>query len=195
MGIFDLTEDQNDYFARYKSGCSLEHMICPIITNDIETPGNKMGLEVKAEEEKIDWEGAKILEDGGVFITTSGVRRRLWSDTTPDWLIAKKLLSIRSSAFSRGLDFNLSFKSLKKILRSKKCFYTGIPFGVNADNLFTLDRVDASLGYVEGNVVACSAVFNGKKSNLTKKEILDMAQKIKTRDKAKLKTRKIIKDK
>jgi hypothetical protein len=102
------------------------------------------------------------------------------SDSYEDYEIAKKLINLKQSADSRGIEFNLSFKVVKGLLKTKKCFYTGVLFvedgGVNHK---TIDRVDASKGYVDDNVVACTFEINQKKKNLTCEDIFNLAEKIK----------------
>lgn len=85
--------------------------------------------------------------------------------TTIDVEIVKRYQSTIHSAESRNLEFNITFAEFKKIHNTKKCFYSGIRLvhGVN----FTLDRVDNSLGYISGNVVACDKKINALKANLT----------------------------
>lgn len=88
--------------------------------------------------------------------------------------IAKRLVRTEQSASSRGHEFNLSFSRLKKILNTKKCFFTGVKLNTTEEtspNYLTLDRVDASVGYIDNNVVACSNEFNQKKGNLTAEDI------------------------
>lgn len=91
-----------------------------------------------------------------------------------DKQIARKYLSLSTSAQSRGLDFDLSLTSVRNLLNSKKCYFTGTQLNniVDHPNQLTVDRVDASLGYVKGNVVACCNWFNQKKGNLTVDEIV-----------------------
>ena len=89
--------------------------------------------------------------------------------------IAKRLVRTEQSATSRNHEFDLSFNRLKKILNTKKCFFTGVILNTVDDshpNYLTLDRVDASVGYIDRNVVACANSFNQKKGNLTAEDIL-----------------------
>lgn len=102
-----------------------------------------------------------------------------------DLLVAKKLLHLAQSAKDRNLDFNLTFKTVKKLLTVKRCYYTNIEFEETGANSRTIDRVDASLGYVEGNVVACTQTINGKKVNLTVDEISLLYRKISQHKKVK----------
>ena len=96
-----------------------------------------------------------------------------------DYTVAKKLIQLKQSADSRGLEFSLSFKTIKKLLNTKICFYTGKKFTKDGLNNRTIDRVDSSKGYIEGNVVACTVYINSKKSNLTIEEIHTISDKVK----------------
>jgi len=109
--------------------------------------------------------------------------------------VAKKLIHFESSANSRGLEFDLSFKTIKKIMNTKKCFYTGIPFTQSGVHQMSVDRVDASKGYIEGNVVPSTIEINNKKTNLTIAEILLIAKKVIQLQKAEKKSNKLKKAK
>lgn len=90
-----------------------------------------------------------------------------------DVTVAKKLIHLSQSAKDRNLEFDLSFKTVKRLLSVKKCYYTGVEFddSSNGPKSRTIDRIDASKGYVEDNVVACTYEINNKKVNLTIAEI------------------------
>lgn len=92
---------------------------------------------------------------------------------------ARKYLALKESSAARGLEFDLPLVSLLNIYKAKKCFYTGVKltFERGKPNTITLDRVDNDLGYVKGNVVACSAEFNYKKGCLTIKDIRTLYNK------------------
>ena len=94
-----------------------------------------------------------------------------------DYEIAKKLVQLKQSATHRNLEFNLSFVTVKRLLLAKTCYYTGVKFSSEMER--SVDRVDSSLGYVEGNVVPCTIQINSKKANLTHDEIFMLAKKIK----------------
>lgn len=85
--------------------------------------------------------------------------------------VAKKMLKIFQSAVDRGLKFDLTFETVKSLLLYPTCFYTGKKF--EEDGMFgrSFDRIDSNLGYVEGNVVACTVDINQKKANLSFEEI------------------------
>lgn len=85
--------------------------------------------------------------------------------------VALKLTQLYHSARDRKLEFNLTYKTVKRLITNKKCFYTGVEFQPEGTLSRSIDRVDTSRGYVEGNVVACTVDINGKKANLSIEEI------------------------
>jgi len=94
--------------------------------------------------------------------------------------VAKKLLRIAQSANNRGIDFDMSFAKVKKLMNAKKCFFTGVELEKEDDgapNYITFDRVDADGGYTDNNVVACSSTFNKKKKDLSIIDIKIMYEK------------------
>jgi hypothetical protein len=85
--------------------------------------------------------------------------------------VAKKLLNIYQSAADRKLEFNLSFESVKTLLKFQTCYYTGRKFDNEGPYARSIDRIDSNKGYIEGTVVSCTVDINGKKSNLSDDEI------------------------
>ena len=96
-----------------------------------------------------------------------------------DLTVAKKLLQLKQSADSRGIEFDLSFHTVKRLLTARKCYYTGVIFEESGLYSRSIDRVDSSLGYQDGNVVACTVDINQKKANITAEEIHQIIRKIK----------------
>lgn len=90
-----------------------------------------------------------------------------------DIQVAKKLLALKTSAESRGIEFDLSLRKVRQILNTKKCYISGVALNrkENSPNQLTFDRLDNSKGYVDDNVVACSVKVNQMKGNLTFVEI------------------------
>ena len=86
-----------------------------------------------------------------------------------DLYVATKMQRKAQNAKDRGIEFSMTFTAMKNILRAKKCYYTGIPLTrptgetMRASDL-TIDRIDATKGYVPGNVVACCHAANKLKS-------------------------------
>jgi len=99
-------------------------------------------------------------------------------DDIKDLEVAKKMLKINQSASDRGLAFDLSFKTVKRLMSYKKCYYTNKEFKEDGPFARSFDRVDSSKGYIEGNVVACTVDINGKKSNLSNEEIIILYEKL-----------------
>jgi hypothetical protein len=108
-------------------------------------------------------------------VTTPTITER--SEELTDYIVAKKLIQLKQSADSRGIEFKLSFKEVKKLMSAKICFYTRKKFGEDLDAR-SIDRVDSSIGYVDGNVVACTVDINRKKANLTHDEIIMLSARI-----------------
>ena len=91
-----------------------------------------------------------------------------------DGFLARKYVSLQGNAGKRGVEFTLSLKRLKKVLETKKCFFTGVPLNrINEDpNQLSIDRIDNSKGYVDDNIVACARDFNQRvKGELTINEV------------------------
>jgi hypothetical protein len=90
-----------------------------------------------------------------------------------DLYCAKHLAWKAENAKKRGIEFDLSFQSMKNLMGAKRCYYTGIILtkssGKEANGElrlsdFTIDRIDGSKGYVKGNVVACCHAANQMKN-------------------------------
>lgn len=107
-----------------------------------------------------------------------------------DLSVAKKLVQLKQSADNRSIHFNLRFNTVKRLLLVKRCYYTGKVFTESGGNSRSIDRVDTSKGYIEGNVVACTTDINQKKANLTTDEIFTLYKKIKIHHKKKVKNKK-----
>jgi len=85
--------------------------------------------------------------------------------------VARKYLTKYNNAKAGGHEFTISLTSFKNMMRAKRCAYTGVLLtepthkkALSTDR--TIDRIDNRLGYVSGNVVACSAWINSLKSVL-----------------------------
>ena len=74
-------------------------------------------------------------------------------------IIQKVAAKIRDARHSQRKPFTLTFAQCKKLFRNTEvCFYTGLPFEDFSD--ITFERVDPTLGYVNGNVVLVKAAIN-----------------------------------
>lgn len=94
-------------------------------------------------------------------------------NSVSDLEVAKKLVAIKTSADSRGIEFNMSLKRVRQLLNTKKCFISGVKLNrIQQDpNQLTFDRLDNTKGYTDDNVVACSLRVNRLKDSLTIDEI------------------------
>jgi hypothetical protein len=85
-----------------------------------------------------------------------------------DLQVAKKMMNLYNSANSRGIEFALSFASVRNLMKAKRCYYSGLLLtkqrGKAKATDMTVDRLDSSKGYVKGNVVACCSAVNQFKS-------------------------------
>lgn len=108
--------------------------------------------------------------DGHAFKTYTLVRGREFvvvNDKTKgnDALrVAEKYIQLLQSAKSRKLPFNLTLSDVRALLNRKTCFYTKEAFGAG-NKKRTVDRLDCNLGYVRGNVVACTEEANSLKEH------------------------------
>jgi len=99
-----------------------------------------------------------------------------------DLEVAQRLVRTNTSANSRNIEFSLSFKKLKSLLSTKRCYFTNnlLDFDNSEHpNYHSLDRLDSSKGYTDDNVVACGRLFNMRKSNLSPEEITLMYEGLK----------------
>lgn len=70
-------------------------------------------------------------------------------------------------------EYNLTKEYIQKVLEKQnyKCYYTKVDLVVGSKLTNpTIDRIDSSKGYVEGNIVVCTEVCNTMKNDLTMKE-------------------------
>jgi len=96
-----------------------------------------------------------------------------------DTLVALKYLGKKRNALSRGIEFKLTLADMARIMRSKRCYYSGVPLTVDGVNKLTIDRIDASKPYDRENSVACSKQVNDLKNKLLENQelIKDMSGK------------------
>jgi len=90
----------------------------------------------------------------------------------------KKWYDLKNSSARRSIDFDISEEYLQYIYETQEglCAYTGIELDLStgrglAHDCVSIDRFDTSIGYVEGNVLVCSARSNTIKHNQTLEEL------------------------
>jgi len=89
-----------------------------------------------------------------------------------DTLVALKYLGKKRNALSRGIEFKLTLADMARIMRSKRCYYSGVTLTLDGVNKLTIDRIDASEGYTKSNSVACSKQVNDLKNKLLENQEL-----------------------
>ena len=97
--------------------------------------------------------------------------------------VASYYASKVESCKKRGIEFKLNLVSVRNLLRTRKCPYTGKELTVPRAGKqalttdITIDRIDNTKGYVKGNVMAISNRANNLKSIFENPEYgMDFAQ-------------------
>jgi len=90
---------------------------------------------------------------------------------TTDKQLVKRFNATVQSAKHRNIDFDMSLKELRRLMNRKTCHFTKVKFKPEGQLKMSLDRLDNTKGYIDGNVVACTVAINGLKANATLKEI------------------------
>jgi hypothetical protein len=121
-------------------------------------------------------------------------------DITGDYkvFLQWKRRRVQASANGRGIEFNLSKEFLYELYVKQKglCHYIGekmklkIYSGIKPNreniekfkNYLTIDRLDSSKGYIEGNVVLCTLKVNTAKGSLSYDEFVQICNFVKARD-------------
>ena len=83
-----------------------------------------------------------------------------------DTYVATKYLGKLQSAMTRGIEFKLTLDDMKRLLKQKKCYYSGATMTTDGDLRVSLDRKDSKLGYTKDNTVACCVLANSLKNEL-----------------------------
>ena len=98
-------------------------------------------------------------------------------------LWGKTLYHYKHSAKKRNITFKVSIKYLwdQYLKQDKKCPYTGIDLILESKNSISrtpsnssLDRIDSTKGYIEGNVQWVFKKINLLKSDLSEKEFIEL---------------------
>lgn len=84
-----------------------------------------------------------------------------------------KFVEIKRGARWRRIKFELTIDQVKDII-TQPCSYCG----KDTEALNGIDRVNSSLGYVDGNCVSCCRDCNIAKNSLTKEEFLKLVELI-----------------
>lgn len=100
-------------------------------------------------------------------------------------LSSSKYTHIRYSAAKRNLEFNISMEYLWELFQKQngECYYTGDKLSLSTRNnkggmTASLDRLDSSKGYIEGNVMWSHKDINVMKMNKSEEEFYELCQKV-----------------
>jgi hypothetical protein len=106
----------------------------------------------------------------------------------PSIMFGRAIQNARNRANKKDIPFELTKEYIVKLfeLQSGKCFYSDIKLNIVKENKdrthdpfkMSLDCVDPSLGYVEGNVVWCAYCVNALKLKMSKEDMIDVCRHI-----------------
>lgn len=93
-------------------------------------------------------------------------------------ITGSKMTQYRDSARRRNLDFSIDAQYLWKIweIQDGICAYTGKNIELNKDA--SLDRIDSSKGYIQGNVQWVSWIVNRMKLNIPHDEFIKICKDV-----------------
>ena len=90
--------------------------------------------------------------------------------------ISHKLAGSKRHAKAKKLEHTIDLTYLRNLWNIQKglCKYSGLPLGNIGDGLYSpsIDRIDSSKGYIEGNVQWVCWGINDMKSNLNESEFI-----------------------
>ena len=163
--------DENEIIKMYESGIKVR----------------AIAREVKSYPKKIQ----KILKNNSVEFRIKTCY--LSGPDNPRWTGFKEmqgayLTAVKGAARRRGFEFSVSYEYLWDIFvdQKRRCVYSGIEIFFSRDNIehingnytASLDRIDSSLGYIEGNVQWVHKRVNVMKGNMEEQEFLDFCEAI-----------------
>ena len=91
----------------------------------------------------------------------------IYGSSTPfDTYVALKYVKKQLQCIERGIPFELTLTDMKRLLKTKRCYYSGVELTLEGDHRLSLDRISPSLPYTKENTVACAANVNSIKNKL-----------------------------
>lgn len=90
-------------------------------------------------------------------------------------ILKVRLSAAKNRAIKKNLEFSITLEYLIKVLEDQqnRCVYTGLEFDNSNENLsISVDRIDSSKGYIEGNIQLVLSTINYMKSNMTSEEFI-----------------------
>lgn len=100
--------------------------------------------------------------------------------------IAKCFVEKSATSNARKKKFDMSFLTFANLKRQTHCAYSGVEFNAS-NNHFTFERIDNSIGYVDGNVIAVESRYNHARGNFENStQVVEYIRSIKQRTEANL---------
>jgi hypothetical protein len=109
----------------------------------------------------------------------------------PELNFGNALRWARKRANKSNMKFQITLEEIKELfdLQEGKCFYSGIKMNIVKEDgsvthdpfKMTIDRKDASLGYVPGNIVWCIYCVNVMKQKMSFEKMVTVCESICTR--------------
>lgn len=137
-------------------------------------------VKTKCECGSIDWVLASYLIRGKLTACVNCSRHRNSGSQRKDWTGYKDMSGtlfgrIRDKAKVRSIDFELSKKYIRDLLHEQtfQCTLTGISLTWKTASL---DRIDSSQGYIDGNVQWVTKKVNLAKHKLKQNEFIDLCR-------------------
>lgn len=103
--------------------------------------------------------------------------------TDVEYYLRTKCTRIKHRAKKDGISFDLTPRYLTELYHSQNglCYYTEEPMRIDCDRVtpdsMSLDRLDPTKGYVEGNVVLCQTSMNAMKQDRTEAEFREFLER------------------
>lgn len=143
-------------FSKTKNNCvgvpviesyanSIKMNLSEKVINSIERQKLKVAIE--------DWKSDALIK-----APTTACKEDAW--------VAQKYTAKQVDCASRGIKMELTFNQMKRLLKRKYCYYSGVELKENTCHRVTLDRKDCTKGYTVDNTVACSFAVNQCKNSL-----------------------------
>lgn len=91
------------------------------------------------------------------------------------WQVEQRIRHTKLSAANRDIDFNITDELARELIVSD-CTYCGCQSDLKRPH--GIDRIDSSLDYEPGNVVACCSTCNMMKGTKTVKQFIEHCARI-----------------
>jgi hypothetical protein len=102
------------------------------------------------------------------------------------FILSRRATEIRRRCRHKGMDYSEGLSDILHKLWSKqggKCFYTGVVMDCACDyhtnpHSMTVDRIDPTKGYIDGNICLCTSISNRMKQDMSMEYFIEMCNLI-----------------